>query len=190
MPIHYVTLLNDDETWTESTGTRILVLDAAAFQQLQDGDKRPPVQEAFDLTNPSHLRALANRLEEEQHSRYAALFRDRHELVQEDVRVSLEWVGEGWFGDYDPTDNEDEKLYRFEVERLVDGEWEVVDDASYCTKLSVDRLTGEEAQTVLREIMNVVRDSVRLEVSIKKACERLSWIDPDGVCRADVPPVP
>ena len=64
-------------------------------------------------------------------------------------KVELDWdAQEGWNGDYDTTDPEDQKLLRFHVYRL-DPEvprlesinhpdpwiWEAIDSASYCTRL-------------------------------------------------------
>ena len=92
------------------------------------------------------------------------------------VVVELEWIGEGRDGDYDPDDSSDEMLLRFSVHRrLDDGTLEAVDDASYCTALqatSRDVMVAEAAKLVLSE----VGDAVRQRASIKKACERLSWI--------------
>ena len=61
-----------------------------------------------------------------------------------------EWIdiGEGWSGDYNPDDPTDTPLLRFDVLELtkVEGlfsdspelEWEVLDDASYCTQMPAD----------------------------------------------------
>jgi len=43
-----------------------------------------------------------------------------------DVRVELEWIGEGYEGDYDPEDPEDVPLLRFTVYRREGDWWEQV----------------------------------------------------------------
>lgn len=98
------------------------------------------------------------------------------ELIQEPVRVELEHIGEGYNGDYDPDDPNDRQLLRFTVSvRDEDGEWQQVDDASYCTELTVN-LSAEKAQQVLTFIMSEVYDDVVGGNSIKKRCEMLSWV--------------
>lgn len=75
------------------------------------------------------------------------------EVVSENglVKVVLEYIGEGYQGDYDPEDSEDEPLLRYTLYRKNDGnddlgnvaedggnEWCTVHDGSYCTMLSVN----------------------------------------------------
>ena len=56
-----------------------------------------------------------------------------------DVEVSFCFLNEGWEGDYDPTDPDDVPLLRFDVSKWDKNcnEWSAVEDASYCTQLSV-----------------------------------------------------
>ena len=95
-----------------------------------------------------------------------------YELTIKNVSVELEDIGEGLSGDYDPNDKDDIPLLRFTV--LKDGE--PVDDASYCTQVPTD-ITPTEATNVLATIMNEVAEPLAQGYSIKKMCERLSWID-------------
>ena len=98
-------------------------------------------------------------------------------LVDNGVKVTLhDETGEGWNGDYDPSDPNDSLLLRFDVDHLVDGEWEPVDNGSMCTGLSAD-ISPEKANVALQIIMKEVGDPVRAGNSIKKTCERLSWIE-------------
>jgi len=103
------------------------------------------------------------------------------ELIEGDVRVSWVNLGEGWSGDYNEDDPDDENLLRFDVERRAGEdefgvEWEAVDDASYCTAVRAD--TNPEALMLgLRAIMGYVKDKVEGWVSIKKECEWLSWMN-------------
>lgn len=98
---------------------------------------------------------------------------DYRELVDGDWKVELEWIGEGWEGDYDQDDPEDDQLLRFTVSKLVDGEFEDVEDASYCTRLTTG-ITEEEAQKALAFILHEVKNCPG---SIKKRCEQLSWLN-------------
>ena len=94
------------------------------------------------------------------------------EITIEDVTVELEDIGEGISGDYDPNDKDDIPLLRFTV-------WKdhvQVDDASYCTQVPTT-ISVTEATKVLSTIMNEVFEPVIRGYSIKKMCERLSWID-------------
>ena len=95
-----------------------------------------------------------------------------YELTIKNVSVELEDIGEGLSGDYDPNDKDDIPLLRFTV--LKDGE--PVEDASYCTQVPTD-ITPTEATNVLATIMNEVAEPLAQGYSIKKMCERLSWID-------------
>ena len=60
-----IALLNDEETFTSAEGTSICVVDDKNLELLQDG---APIGEwryleRYDLTNPVHLRMLADRIE-------------------------------------------------------------------------------------------------------------------------------
>lgn len=95
------------------------------------------------------------------------------------VKVSFSNLGEGYSGDYDEDDPQDVNLLRFDVYRKIHARtWEFVDDASYCTLMpaGTNMAILKEA---LRHIMDFVEDSVTDGYSIKKVCERLSWIKPE-----------
>ena len=57
---------------------------------------------------------------------------------EQTVKVEWEYIGEGWYGDFDPTDPTDEPLLRFAVLTLENGDWEYAEDASYCTMNQID----------------------------------------------------
>ena len=95
-------------------------------------------------------------------------------LIQDDRKVDLWQAGEGYFGDFDPDDPTDVEFWRFDVQELRDGEWETLDDASYCTQLPVDQ-DFVTIQKALRWIMNETHGKTQ----IKKICEELSWISPE-----------
>lgn len=102
------------------------------------------------------------------------------ELTAGDVKVVWEAIGEGVSGEYDPDDPNDVELLRFTVYHKTSPyfDWTEVDDASYCTQVPVN--TPSETLTVLlARIFNEVYDYVQAGESIKKICERLSWIAVD-----------
>lgn len=93
------------------------------------------------------------------------------------VRVEIEWIGEGIQGDYDEDDSEDIPLLRFSVYKREEGDyWEEVDDASYCTQLPAT-IHPNIARRAARYIMDWVEAPLKEGYSIKKICERLSWLD-------------
>ena len=102
-------------------------------------------------------------------------------VIKRDVRVTLKWIGEGWSGDYDPNDKEDEPLMRFCVERKVAQRWEAVDGASYCTRIPAD-ISKERKIDLAQKIMDMIYAAVKSpgRLSPKKISESLSWIDGDG----------
>jgi hypothetical protein len=96
-------------------------------------------------------------------------------------RVLVEWVelGEGLVGEYNEDDPDDIELLRFDVCWKDDeGEWEAVCDASYCTRMPV-KAPPEIRLAGLQYIMDEVYEPLMAGRSIKKLCEKLSWISPD-----------
>jgi len=114
-----------------------------------------------------------------------------HELISDKVKVSLEYIGEGWKGDFDLNDPEDTRLLHFDVQihRSLDGtyehaefcggRWNQVHDASYCTALPIDS-SKQIIKTTLRHIMEEVKPVIKSNDSIKRICERLSMISPQS----------
>ncbi len=102
------------------------------------------------------------------------------DLISGNVKVEIEWIGEGIEGDYYENDPEDIPLLRFSVyKREGDDYWEAVDDASYCTNLPAT-VRPDIARKAVRYIMGWVEEPLKENYSIKKICEKLSWID-EGV---------
>lgn len=77
-------------------------------------------------------------------------------LVDGDLAVELDHIGEGYGGDYNPDDPEDDELIRFTVLRRVDGVLEPIDDGSYCTRLPAT-ITPAQADRATREILKAAR---------------------------------
>lgn len=94
------------------------------------------------------------------------------ELVRENRMVTLSHIGEGsMVGYYNPNDPEDEPLLRFDIYEMVDGEWEAMDDASYCTGIS-----AFEKPKVIKQVLHTIMDETFDLDRVKKRAERLSWL--------------
>lgn len=109
------------------------------------------------------------------------------ELIDGVVMVEWSDIGEGLSGDYDEEDPTDIPLLRFyvrqqAVEACEAGAtwWEDVEDASYCTNMPVGTPANVQRRA-LRHILQAVKADVEAGRSIKKKCERLSWIGSDWV---------
>ena len=96
--------------------------------------------------------------------------------------VRADWydAGEGICGDYDPEDPDDIPLLRFDIYIKKDGEWEPVEDASYCTRIPLDLVNENRVALVekLYVIYKAYEDvlSSDPDASVKKLGEYLSWI--------------
>jgi hypothetical protein len=102
-------------------------------------------------------------------------------LTVGNVRVRLSYIGEGIFGEYDSEDELDMPLLRFDVEKFTYyndnayGDWEMVDNGSYCTRIHADTPWNEVVQYLL-VIMDRVYFHVENDSSIKRLCEMMSDI--------------
>ena len=105
-------------------------------------------------------------------------------LAAEDdvIRVEFVTLGEGYYGDYNPDNPDDEELIRFDVYAKglegFENEWEMVDDASYCTSIPVDtpiEELEEKIEIIFKEYRNVA-EHILQGGSVKKLGEALSWI--------------
>lgn len=107
-------------------------------------------------------------------------------LREDKVEVSLEYIGEGYNGDYNPQDTSDKPLLRLDVcvhksiknDSAEDGgnAWKYMLDSSYCTCLPAeDKITARKA---LRHIMKKVKKPCLNGQSIKRICAELSWLSP------------
>jgi hypothetical protein len=97
------------------------------------------------------------------------------ELIKDSVKVAWVRLGEGMSGNYDPNDPKDVELLRFDVSVLVGGEWTDPGSASYCTWFPA-KSTVEEQGIALAHILGEVYEQASQGHSIKKLCEKLSWI--------------
>lgn len=105
----------------------------------------------------------------------------RQTLTRGDVVVSLVYIGEGYNGDFDPDDDQDDPLWRLDV----DVKGETV--GSVCTLLKV---TDPEYITDLA--MELAMDTVGVKaargVSIKWEMEKLSYLNSSIVGREQIEP--
>lgn len=94
--------------------------------------------------------------------------------------IRVEWVfcDEGWWGDYDPTNPDDQALMRFDTYvKIADG-WAEFEDGSYCTQTPYD--TDPETLTRMAQMMaNVIAANPG-----KRTCEMLSWVHPGWLVAA------
>ena len=104
-------------------------------------------------------------------------YEEELELVKDNVKVIWENIGEGWNGDYDEDDPDDENLLRFTVYVNDNKEWIEVDDSSYCTRVSANT-DNEELMALLHILMEEFYDALHdnIYTSVKKLGERMSWI--------------
>lgn len=99
------------------------------------------------------------------------------ELIENNLKVEFENAGEGWGGDYNPSDPGDQELLRFYISEQEHGEWTDISDASYCTAVPADTPETDQA-ALLRMIMEAVLPLYENGESIKRTCEDLSHISP------------
>jgi len=116
---------------------------------------------------------------------------DEIKLIENGVRVTLSWIGEGWCGDYDSGNDSDTPLLRMDVDahkKLKNPnaedcggvlKWQPMNDASYCTAISAYH--HRTAKKALRVIMDEVKEHVISGDGIKRICERLSWLSKSNI---------
>lgn len=163
----------------EEIGTAIRALLEVFDEQCggqTDWENDPRVQAARSLVPPADSAA-------------GGVFESDDRLVRGDVAVEWEYIGEGWGGDYDEADPQDEPLLRFYVQRRTpDGEWADVEDASYCTQMPATA-TPAQRRRGLEILMERFYDDVVAGKSVKKLGEEMSWIGLDDVALPTANPI-
>ena len=104
-------------------------------------------------------------------------YNEEMEFIKDNVKVCWVNLGEGHCGDYDENNPDDENLLRFDVYVFNGNDWEVVDDASYCTCVTAETDDGElmrMLRILMSEFYNVLHHDIY--ASVKKLGERMSWI--------------
>ena len=105
-------------------------------------------------------------------------------IVKGDLKVSFTNIGEGWSGDYEPEDPEDDNLLRIYISmRGGDGDvafWEEVEDGSICTSLPAT--TAIETRKKILEIILGEADAAvsREEKRISRhLMDEFSYVNPE-----------
>ena len=99
---------------------------------------------------------------------------DEVEVIIGNKKITWEYIGEGQCEYYNPDDPEDVPLLRFSCDEMIDGEWQQMDNASYCT--------GMPVQTPKRYLLiaaGIIYDAINTDGSYKKELEYLSHFCPD-----------
>jgi len=101
------------------------------------------------------------------------------QIIEDDVRVSLNIDNhERLNSKYESDNPRNRLLFRFDVEKLNDGEWQLVEGASYCTLLTAD-LPLDKLQKALNYLAGHIIPIAKNGESLKKTCEYLSWVRAD-----------
>ena len=102
-------------------------------------------------------------------------------LEREDVRIEWVYLDEGFSGEYNPNDPDDVAFLRFDLMKKIDGEWEYVENGSYCTHFSYDATT-EQKKRGLELLMKHAYPLLKKypeNNEIKRMAEKLSHIGLD-----------
>jgi hypothetical protein len=100
------------------------------------------------------------------------------------VKVELEWIGEGYHGDYNPADPQDEPLLRFYTYLRRGRRWEAPEGpmTSFCT-LTPATVRPQTARALARMMARTLRRVVESDRSLEIACEGLSHAHPSWLRR-------
>lgn len=97
-------------------------------------------------------------------------------LIRDNYRVDWCFLDEGRNGMYDKGDPDDEPLLRFDTYSLLaNGEWEPIQDGSYCTAMPVgtdDKIMSKALEFIMNELHACVD-------SPKRMLEGFSWMNPN-----------
>jgi hypothetical protein len=102
------------------------------------------------------------------------------EMIKEDIKVVWGFQDEGWHGDYDEDDPEDEPLLRFYTEHWnkEKEEWEEVPKGSYCTQFA-DTASDVKKKEALEYLAQRLYDAYH-DGTLKRTAQQLSWIGVDS----------
>jgi len=100
-------------------------------------------------------------------------------LEERGIVLTLEHIGEGLGGDFDPQDPKDVPVLRFRFEKRQNGILVEVDDASFSTMIPAT--TPHEALVrVARRLMDEAAEAILAGDHVRNLCQRLCWIDASG----------
>jgi hypothetical protein len=89
--------------------------------------------------------------------------------IESRVHVAVEWLGEGYSGDYVPSDPEDVPLVRFTARDLT-RRGRDAQDVSYCT-----RVPGYAPRVAFRFLAQRIAQQLAPLPEWSRACEEWSW---------------
>jgi hypothetical protein len=104
------------------------------------------------------------------------------EYKTEDNLYRLDWVhlDEGWYGDYNADDPNDERLLRFDIYVWDNelGEWNgEIQDTSYCTQLNVNT-SKDDLFMIGSHIVESFADAWDNGCGWKRTLEECTWLTP------------
>lgn len=101
--------------------------------------------------------------------------KDLTSVETEHWKACLVDLGEGWNGDYNEDDPEDEPLFRFDYysRESVNDEWQIPNDSSYCTQTNAN--IGHQLRKEFLEYLIEQVEDLSWDANIKHLCESLSW---------------
>lgn len=137
-------------------------------------ERQSKIKEFANENNLTFLTFLAVRDEDSKSDVIMSLYGDK-------LCADLINIGEGYCGDYDPLNPEDQKLIRFDVSVNVADEkedpvWEQVSDGSFCTCIPVES-KEEVLEAFLLEVYEKYSAAMELGDSLKPIGESLSRRD-------------
>lgn len=90
----------------------------------------------------------------------------------DEYAVEFTYIGEGLCEEYNEDDPDDIPLIRFYVlEKNKDGEWEDMEDGSYCTLLPTDTPV-----ILLENFAGIINSRIEDSYSPRKTLEELTWV--------------
>lgn len=111
----------------------------------------------------------------------AAEGNDENSVTRGDVRIVWSRLGEGYNGDYNPNDPQDQELLRFDLWVKYEGRWEMAEGGSYCTLVPVTATPAQRFDLLL-VLMDKLYDAVvkgeyYRDIADRMSGMRLEWLD-------------
>lgn len=92
------------------------------------------------------------------------------------IKVELTYIGEGYGGDYDPTDPDDAPLYRVDVTRYRKQNAEDDGYGTNCTLIAAVGATPAEYRTVVRRLAQYANRKFVSGNSLSSIAAGISWM--------------
>lgn len=103
---------------------------------------------------------------------------ERIELIDGDLKVAWDYIGEGLHGIYDATDKKDIPLLRLNVSQKKDGEWQVME--SVCTYFRAKALFNEKYKALIN-ILLFISAGLEEGFSLKTLVGQVSYISEETI---------